>query len=193
MKKILFFFLIGIFVASCSSQQYNTTRVQKLDFSQFKTYGWLPPVDSLSKSYFDNNIAQTNIMESANQELAGRNLQYSKDNPDILFRYIAIVNNKSRLIYGNYGWGGGYWGGLRGFYNPWYGGWGGWGGGYSNPIGRERFRYGHIIIEAIDRKSNKVVWQARGSAEIKNPEKSINKLPTVVKKIIAQYPIQAKK
>jgi len=153
MKKFLLFILIGVFFASCSSYQYNTTKVQNLDFNQFKTYGWLPPVDSLSKSYFDNNIAQTNIMDAANKELAARGLQYSKDNPDVLFRYIAIVNNKSRLIYSNFGWGG-YWGGPWGFYNPWYG----WGGFYNNPVGRERYRYGHIILEAVDRNTNNVIW-----------------------------------
>jgi len=69
-------------------------------------------------------------------------------------------------------------------------GWGmGWG-GYSYPVGSERYRYAHLIIEAVDRRTNTVVWQARGSSEVKSPEKSINNLPKVVNGIFKQYPVK---
>jgi len=93
------------------------------------------------------------------------------------------------LVYGSAGWGYG-WGGPWGWYNPW--GWYGYG-GYSYPVGSEKYRYAHLIVEAIDRKTNSVVWQARGSSEINTPEKSINKLPEVVNGIFKQYPLKKKK
>lgn len=192
MKKLVPFFAIAcaLLMAACSSVQYNTTREQALDFGQYKTFGWLTPVDSLSKNYFTNDIAKSNIMKTANAEIEARGLQYSKENPDILFRYITIVNNKSRLVYGSnnyYGWGGPW-----GMYRPW--GWGmGYYGGYSYPIGDEKFRNAHIIIEAYDRKTNSVIWQARGSSAIRTPEKSINDLPKVVQGIFKQYPLQIRK
>lgn len=192
MKKIIYLLALGlvlVMASSCSSYKYNTTRVQELDFSQYKTYGWLPPIDSLSKDYFNNDIARHNIMSTANKEIEARGLTYSKENPDLLFRYVSIVNNKSRLVYGNTYWG---WGGPWGFYRPW-GFYGGFYGGYSYPVGKERYRYSHLIIEAIDRKTNSVVWQARGSHEIDNPEKAINNLPKVVSGILKKYPIQIKK
>ncbi|WP_437921040.1 DUF4136 domain-containing protein [Sphingobacterium sp. LRF_L2] len=194
MRKLTYIFTLGLIalLASCASVQYNTTKVESQDFRQYRTYGWLPPVDSLSKNYFNNDIAKSNILSSANRELEALGMQYSKENPDVLFRYITVVNNKSRPVYSSmYGWGG--WGPM-GFYRPW-GGWGwgmGWGGGYSYPVGSEKFRYAHLIIEAIDRKTNAVVWQARGSSEIDAPEKSINKLPKVVTGIFKQYPVKAK-
>lgn len=188
MKRVAYIFALGLVVllASCSSVQYNTTRVQSLDFRQYKTYGWLPPIDSLSKNYFANDIAKGNIITSANKELENLGLQYSKEDPDILFRYISIVNNKSRMVYGYPHWG---WGGPWGWYRPW--GWYGYG-GYNYPIGSEKYRYAHLIIEAVDRRSNSVVWQARGSSEIRTPEKAINKLPEVVAGIFKQYPVRAK-
>ncbi len=129
-------------------------------------------------------------METANQELEARGLTYSKDNPDLLFRYIAIVNNKSRPMYAPM-WGGfgpwGMWGG------PWgMGMWGGpwmWGGGWNRPVGTERYRAGHIIIEARDRHSDTVIWQARGTGEVRDPERAINKLPEVVARVMEQYPV----
>ena len=185
MKKLWSVMLLGaiLVLGSCSSYKYNMTRVQKLDFSQYKTYGWLPPVDSLSKNYFTNDIAKDNILSTANHELENRGLSYSKDNPDLLFRYITIVNNKSRMVYGNTGWG---WGGPWGF-SPWWG-YGGWGRSY--PVGKEKVRYSHLIIEARDRRTNSVVWQARGSGEINNPEKAINNLPMVVEGIFKEYPVK---
>src|SRR5690606_35402146 len=112
------------------------------------------PVDSQSKNYYNNDIARANIMESANKELEARGLTYVKENPDLLFRYVAIVNNKSEPVYGNP-----YRYGRWGWYNPWM-----WHGYYPHhPIGRERYRAGHIIIEARERGSNTVIWQARGT------------------------------
>jgi len=186
MKKILLFLVLCIALASCSSYQYNTTRVEKMDFTPFKTYAWLPPVDSLSKSYFDNDIAKANILDAANTALEAKGLQYSKDNPDLLFRYITIVNNKSRLVYGGggyYGWGG-PWGWYRPWFSPYY-----YGGGYY-PVAKERYRYGHLIIEAIDRKTNAVIWQARGSGDVDNPEKAINNISKVAKGVIDLFPVK---
>lgn|SRR5690606_9609254 len=184
--KRLFVYIIPMvmFAVSCSTYQYHTTKIDRKDFSQYRTYGWLPPVDSLSKSYYNNDIARANIMETANRELEARGLTYSKDNPDLLFRYIVIVNNRSKPIYApNYGfypWG---WG-----YHPWA--WG-WNAGWNRPVGEERYRAGHIILEARDRQTDMVIWQARGSGELKNPEDAINKLPEVVAEIMDHYPVPA--
>lgn len=175
-----------LFVSSCSSHKYHTTRVQDLDFSQFRTYGWLPPIDSLSKDYYNNDIAKGNIMTTANKEIESRGLTYAKDNPDILFRYVAIVNNKSRLVYSSPFYGGFGWGGPWGWYRPW-GYYGYYGGSY--PVAKEKVRYGHLIIEAIDRKTNHVIWQARGTSEVDAPEKAINDLPKLVNGILKQYPL----
>lgn len=181
--------LILLVVTSCSSNKYHTTRVENLDFGQYKTYGWLPPVDSLSKDYFSNDIAKHNIMTTANQEIERRGLTYTKVNPDILFRYVAIVNNKSRMMYSSFNnaWG---WGGPWGWYRPW-----GYYGFYSPsyPIGKERIRYGHLILEAVDRNKKTVIWQARGTTEVDNPEKAINGLPKLIQGIIKQYPLKINK
>ena len=195
MKNLgLIFSLIALLtVASCSSNKFHTTRIQNIDFTQYRTYGWLSPVDSLSKDYFNNDIARSNIMSTANKEIEARGLTYSKETPDLLFRYVTIVNNKSRLVYSSPYYGG--WGGPWGFYRPWgyYGfGYGGFYGG-SYPVAKEKVRYGHIILEAIDRKSNSVVWQARGTSQVDVPEKAINELPKMVTGIIKEYPIKLKK
>lgn len=175
-------------LASCSSNRFHTTRIQNLDFSQYRTYGWLPPVDSLSKDYFNNDIARHNIMTTANQEIERRGLTYSKENPDVLFRYVTIVNNKSRMVYSSFhnGWG---WGGPWGWYRPW-----GFYGYYSPayPVGKERVRYGHLILEALDTKNKSVIWQARGTTEVSAPERAINNLPKMVEGIMKKYPLKIK-
>lgn len=178
-------FIIPLLVvaAACSPYRYHTTRMQSVDFSQYRTYGWLPPVDSLSKAYYSNDIAKHNIMETVNDELGLRGLQYSKDEPDLLFRYIAIVNNKKRPIYDSRGWYG-PWG-----YNPWMWHYG-WGyGAWNRPVGEERYRAGHIILEARDRRTNTVIWQARGSGSVSNPERAINDLPEIVAGVMQEFPV----
>ena len=192
MKNLAFIFsaLALITITSCSTNKYHTTKVQNLDFGQYRTYGWITPVDSLSKQYYSNDIAKDNIMRTANKEIEDRGLVYSKENPDLLFRYIAIVNNKSRTLYASPYHAGFGWGGPWGYYNPW---------GYyafnspSYPIGKEKIRYGHIIIEAIDKNKNSVVWQARGTTEVDEPEKATNELPKLIQGIMKEYPIKIKK
>lgn len=183
---ILLVSVFALIFASCSTQKFHTTRIDNTDFAAYKTYGWLTPVDSLSKDYYSNDIAQNKIMTTANQELEARGLTYSKQDPQLLFRYIAIVSNKSREVYSSY-YGGFGWGGPWGWYRPW-----GWGGMYASsvPVGKERVRYGHIIVEAIDRKSNSVVWQARGTMEVNNPEDAINDLPKMITGIMKEYPVK---
>lgn len=194
MKRFLSIFtlVVGLMLvlSSCSSQRYNTTRIQNLDFKQYRTYAWLPPVDSLSKNYFTNDIARHNILSTANEQLEKLGLTYTKDNPDILFRYVTIVNNKRRIIYSSPFWGGAWGMGMMGW-GPWgmWGGPWGWGGGFHQPVGEEAYRYSHLIIEAIDREKNTVVWQARGSGEVRNPERAINRLPKVVEGIFKKYPL----
>src|SRR5690606_40280823 len=100
MNKALFFLsaTVLLIMGSCATYNYHTTRQQSIDFYQYKTYGWLPPIDSLSKDYFNNDIAKSNIIGTANNELEARGLTYTKENPDILIRYVAIVNHKSHFI-----------------------------------------------------------------------------------------------
>lgn len=181
-QNIIYLLSTVFFLGACSTYNYHTTKVEKNDFTQYQTYGWMPPVDSLSKNYYSNDIAQINILDAANNELEARGLRYSNENPDILFRYIAIVNNKSQESYAHYPYS--RWG--MGFYSPWY---------YRSsmhmyaPRGREAYRLGHIIIEARDRETDRVIWQARGSGKVNNPEKAINDLPEIIHGIMAQFPV----
>lgn len=185
--NIIIISVLTLIFASCSSLKFHTTKVDNTDFSSLKTYSWLPPLDSLSKDYYSNDIAKSKILTTANKELEARGLRYTKENPEVLFRYIAIVNNKSREVFSNYYYGAG-WGGPWGWYRPW----GGYYGFYANniPVGKEKIRYGHIIIEAIDRQTNTVIWQARGTGQVDNPENAINDIPKIITGIMNQYPVK---
>jgi hypothetical protein len=48
-------------------------------------------------------------------------------------------------------------------------------------------------LEAIDRRTDAVVWQARGTGRVDIPEDAINELPKVMKGIMKEYPVSAKK
>lgn len=177
MKKLLLFIPIIFFLASCSTYQYNTTKIESKDFRQYKTYGWLSPDDSQSKEYFSNDIARANILDAANNALEKMGMTYSKENPDILFKYVTIVNNKKREYFQPY---------YYGYFNPWYRS------RYNYPYYAEAYRLGHVIIEARETKTNEVVWQARGSVQVDVPEKAINKLPKLVDGIMLKYPLSKK-
>jgi hypothetical protein len=183
MKNWLLGLIIVGMLSACNTKTYQTTRYIKHDFQQYKTYGWLSPVDSLSKAYFSNDIARHNILETANELLSKKGMSYTKEDPDVLFRYIAIVNNKQREMYNNY-FMPGY--GYYPYRTPYM---------YSYglgqiPVGKQRYRAGHLILEAIDRKTNTVIWQARATQELQSPEKAINRLPKMVEQLLKLYPVK---
>jgi hypothetical protein len=106
-------------------------------------------------------------------------------NPDLKVNAVSILKNKTQVTANSnyYGYGG--------MYRP-YGYWGG--GGAMMGTGTTTFNSydyvdGSLIIDIVSTKTDKLVWQGIGNAEIDskpdNPEQFIN---DAIKKILAGFP-----
>ncbi len=180
-------------LSSCSSYNFYSVGSNKLDLNKYSTYAWVRGNESKLEDYYNNDIAEENIIESANAALNSKGLKLNNKQPDLLIRYTAVVDNKSRVIsepvYYQRPSGfvpvRGYYRGVPVYYYQYV---------RSFPVyvGSEQrkveFEEGNIVIDLIDRRTSKVVWRGVAKGEVSNLSKAVNDLPKVISKIIGKMP-----
>lgn len=184
-------FVLG--VSACSPYRYYAIQSGNTVFSNYRTFAWLPPADSLRSNHY-NEIVDEKIKDGVTAGLETRGLILRARKPDLLVRYSILVNDRmraysypvyvydyptifpgviryrdKRLLYYNYG-------------RP-----------YPVYVGSEiipvPYKEGTLIIDLIDRSTQKVIWRGYGVGEIDNPEQSIRDIPVVVDGILAKLPL----
>ena len=98
------------------------------------------------------------------------------ENPDLLVSIFTKERERVDVYNNNFGMG---WG-----WNPWY--YGGYYGG--NHVSRST--EGTLYIDLIDAKTNNLVWQGMGSADLvtSDMERKEERIREIVSKILAEYP-----
>ena len=97
---------------------------------------------------------------------------------DLLVNAVTIVKHKREITANtNYGYGGGY--------RPY----GYWGGGTVTTFDTYEYKDGSLIIDIVNNKAQKLLWQGIGNAEIdKLPDNPDQFMLKAVKKIMAGFP-----
>lgn len=170
MKKYFFLLLAsaGLGLTSCSPFQVKSDYAATADFNSYKTYKLR--IDDLKM----NDIDKDRVLNELSRQLQSKGLS-SGDNPDLIVNVKAnhkkitdIENNRS----GMYGWGGPF----------------GWGIGV-NRTWSSNYNEGALIIDLIDTKTQKLVWQGVGSGiSVDSPKAKQNQIPEIMAEIMADYP-----
>ncbi len=194
MKKLMILFAsAGILLGACSPYNYYSYKSDKTDFSKYRTYAWVPSAEAKVNKVFDNNIAEERIVDAASEELNQLGLKLNNQAPDLLIRYTAVVNDKTRTLSDPVYYRApsyyvprmAYYGGRRIYYYQ-----------YVNPfpvyvgseMRKETFEEGNLMIDLIDRKTSKVIWRGWGKGEVNDPEKAVGDIPKVIEKIFGKFP-----
>lgn len=198
MKKSIIYSLTILMVgllASCSRYTYYSVGNNSTNLSRYRTFAWLPPIKQTRNVAYNNDIADQRIHESATAQLENKGLRLKGKKPDLLVRYMIMVDEKERVIdqpvYNYVGGGyyprfGGFYGGRRAYYYaysapyPVY---------VGNDIQRVPYKEGTLVIDMIDRKSGKVIWRGYGIGEVDNPAQAVNDIPKVVDGILSKLPL----
>jgi hypothetical protein len=150
-------------------------------FAAYKTFDFIPAAE------VKNPLIRQRIEDAITAQLQAKGLTRSSDNPDMLIAGHARLSSETHFDTTSYGYGWGGWGGYRG---P-YGGYGGYGGmGSSTTVARE-VPVGTLIIDVVDAKGKKLIWQAVASDTIDTNARAderdyrINK---AMEKIFAGFP-----
>ena len=171
MKKYLFAILASTTLAltSCSPFNVRSDYADTANFNEYKTYKLR--IDDLKL----NDIDKDRVLNEVSRQLQSKGLSVG-ENPDLIVNVKAnhkkIRDIQSGSPYGMYGWGG-------------YGGWGvGFGRTWSN-----NYNEGALVIDMIDSKTQKLIWQGIGSGILVDSSKSKQKqIPQIVGDIMANYP-----
>ncbi|KUJ62657.1 hypothetical protein AR687_07440 [Flavobacteriaceae bacterium CRH] len=175
---IVFFGLI----LSCSPTVKVTTDYDhSANFNQFKTFA---VYDLKAQEGQVNQLNVDRVTNAIRSEMIAKGFTESSSNPDLKVNAVSILKNKQSVTANSdfYGYGG--------MYRP-YGYWGGGAmmGGATTTFNTYDYVDGSLVIDIVSTKSQKLVWQGIGNAQIDskpdNPEEFI---ASSIKKILEGFP-----
>ena len=110
-----------------------------------------------------------------------RGFTESESSPDLLVNSVAIFKDRTSVTANTnyYGYGG--------YYRPYYGGVGM--SSSSTNYDVQHYKDGSLIIDIVDAKSNKLIWQGTGNKEIDKPAKDPDTaIPKAIAAIMETFP-----
>ena len=165
-QKYLLAAIIAVFSLTACAPYYNvnTDYSETADFSSYKTY--LFRTDDLKL----NDIDKDRVLNEVAKNLKAKGLT-SSQNPDVIINLKASHKNVQEIHrgyhpYGYYRW-------------PYYGG-----RGYS-----DSYTSGALVVDIIDNKTKKLVWQGKGSGiSVDNTKAKQRQIPEIVAEIMQDFP-----
>lgn len=171
-RPVLLLLAMAVFwVTSCSPYRVTSDYAATANFTTYKTYQFR--IDDLKL----NDLDKDRVLNEVAKNLQMKGFEASAS-PDLIVNLKAshkkIEDTMVNPGFGMWGWGWG-WGG------PW-----GWG---MSRAWTTTYHQGSLVIELVDAKTNKLVWQGTGGGiNVDSPKSKQRQIPELVKEIMANYP-----
>lgn len=169
--------MIAAVMTSCSSVKVGYDYDKQADFTKYKTYAFSEDTKNLPIEQLNRD----RIIQAVETELAAKGFTKS-DNPDVLIDLQVKAKTETEATATNTG---------AGMYGGRYGFAGGYGYGGTTYVSYNEYTVGSLFINMVDKSSEKIVWQGRGSKTIDedaSPSKREANINSGVKQIFTQYP-----
>lgn len=177
-------------LTGCATTQIFSDKDESINFNSYKTFAWYPTGNFNYGTGFDNQIIENNIKNNSSKFLELAWLKLDTAAPDLLFEYHIEFKNKTSIeqqpIYSNnYNFGNYY------PYNPYWRH-----NNFSAPyiVGYKNvevpYEEGTLLISAIDRKTNKLVWRGWSVSTVTDDSNYEKEIQKDVAKIFHKFPIQ---
>lgn len=182
LKSALLIGMIGLGISTVNGQ-VSIHKDPSADFSRYHTFAWIKPDVQTKNQLYNNDLVTKRIQTNVDKILLTKGLNIDTRQPEILLRFHTNAVKEATRGY-NYGPSMPMIGYRRvgRFVVPYTMGY--WGGGYSAP---QNYTEGTLVIDAIDAKTNTLVWQGSISAPI-NDRKLDKQIEKGVSKIMKKYP-----
>lgn len=204
MKTSIWILSIAIIVLVGCSTTYNAVSTdydRAINFSQYKTFAWLPDKADTANTPYNNEIIRNNIRNYFGQCMSDRGYQFDGESPDILMQLVITNAKKERVITSypsSYYYRPYYFGSF--YYTPYpygyyYRHYPSYGYGYSGFPGysttqKQEYVNGSITLNFIDRKNNKLVWTGTAEGDIYDASHISHDLHPAVHSILNEYPVK---
>lgn len=194
--------ILIVMLAGCStySKVYSDSD-KSVDFTQYKTFAWLPDKADTANTPYNNEIIRNNVRNYFGQCMSDRGYNADLENPDLLMQVVITNAKKERVVtsypssyyYRPYYYGSHYYSPYRfGYYYNYYPsyryGYSGYP-GYSTTQ-KQEYVNGSITLNLIDRKANKLVWSGTAEGDIYDPSQISSDLHPAVHRILDEYPVK---
>ncbi|MBO9583105.1 MAG: DUF4136 domain-containing protein [Flavobacterium sp.] len=178
--RIIPILVLGLFYSCSPTVKVTTDYDHAANFSEYKTFA---VYDLKAQQGQVNQLNVDRVAKAIRNEMLAKGFTESS-NPDLKVNAVSILKNKTSVSANTdfYGYGG--------MYRP-YGYWGGGAmmGGANTTFNTYDYVDGSLVIDIVSTKTDKLLWQGIGNAEIDsrpdNPEQFIN---DAIKKILAGFP-----
>lgn len=184
LRLVIAFAAAAMLSACATTPEITTDYDHATDFSQFRTYGFLPEAARGEHEGY-STLTERRIEAAVARELEARGYVRS-DDPDLLVNFTVTSKDIQEVRQvptasppvGYYGW-------RSPYYHPWP--------AYSYETRVDNYRRGTLFIDLVDAKQHELVWEGIATARItekmrKEPEAVID---SVVAEIFARYPFRA--
>lgn len=171
-----------VMLAACASSPTTSNLDPEVDLTKYETYAFLTDLASDKGQQYES-LETTYLKNAVAVEVERRGMARDENNPDVLFNFSIETQEKVRST----PTGGAYGGiGYDPFYDDYY--YGGWGVGHTMRI--DQYTEGRLVIDAIDPKQKKLIWQGttKGRITTKAMQNMEETLSTAVSEIFAQLP-----
>ena len=179
----LLLILMTVLLFSCGpTLKVSSDYDRSVDFSTYKTFSMY---DFKAKGGV-NQLNKDRIVRYIKSEMTRKGLIETDRNPDLMINAVTVMKDKKSLTASTnyYGYGG--------LYRP-YSYWAVPASG-STTISTYDYKDGSLVIDVVDAKTKRMIWEGTGYAQIdrkpKNPEEVISE---VVTKIMQGFPAEARK
>ncbi len=128
-----------------------------------------------------NQFDRDRIIKYIKAEMIKKGFSENKNNPDLMINAVSVVKNKRSLVANTnfYGYGG--------LYRPY---------GYWMPVSGHttidayNYRDGSLVIDVVDDKTKKLVWEGNANAQFeKKPKNTEDVISEVVAKLMKSFPV----
>jgi hypothetical protein len=165
--KLVALFLTVAFVGCASSVTTSVDYDRSIDFSRYRTYGWL-------RSRIGNDILERRLTAAIDRGLAARGLTRS-DTPDL---YVSMHGRLSKEVR------------YTAYDTAWGYGWRRWGVGQTR-VRRQEVPVGTLVVDLVDAGDKELVWRGTATTPIDktaSAEKREAAVQEAVEKLFAAYP-----
>jgi len=181
---------VAVLSLACQSVRVRTDYDDAIDFAPLQTYAWLdPPLREASRDeggqsgdpFTQNTLVDKRVRDEVGTWLAAHGYRAAAEGeePDFLVRYELVSREVTRDSpvfvtggFGHYGYGHG-----------------GTGIGYS---GSTTYQEGTLILDVIDPATQQIAWRGWGTAQMRDPQMSPERLRKTVAAILARFPPKRK-
>jgi len=179
--RIIPILFLGFFYSCSPTVNVTSDYDHAANFGEFKTFA---VYDLKAQEGQVNQLNVDRVTNAIRSEMIAKGFTETSSNPDLKVNAVTILKNKQSVTANSdfYGYGG--------MYRP-YGYWGGGAmmGGATTTFNTYDYVDGSLVIDIVSTKTQKLVWQGIGNAQIDskpdNPEEFI---ASSIKKILAGFP-----